>query len=238
MNPLRLQPDLAQQAYDSLLEAICLGSLAAGERVTQEALAAELGVSRQPVLQAMGRLRREGFLVDAGRKGVQVAPLDLDALERVYQIRAELDGLAAALAAGLADGPRAEAVREGRRLVSEGQALVAGPATAPPDPAALARAIDADFAFHRWLYRCCGNPLIEPTLALHWQHLRRFMGVVLSSFGTRAAVWREHEAILQAVAEGDAPRARALAAAHASEASRTLRERLASTVGDAPRRSA
>ena len=218
MTPLQLQPDLVQQAYDAVLDAVCKGALGPGERITQEALAAQLGVSRQPVVQAFARLKREGFIADAGRKGVQVTPLDARRLEQVYQVRAELDALAADLTARLPDAQRNAAAREGRALVERGRAAVTGND--------LASLIAADMAFHLWLYRSSGNPLIEPTLALHWQHIRRFMGAVLSQSGARDAVWREHAAILKAVAAGDAPLARALAQSHAAEASRSLIERL------------
>jgi DNA-binding GntR family transcriptional regulator len=218
VTPLQLQPDLVAQVYDSVLDAICAGSLRPGERITQEALAARLGVSRQPVLQAFARLKREGFLADAGRKGVQVTPLDPRRLEQVYQVRAELDALAAGLAAALPPAAREAAVRAGRAAIESGRAALAG--------GDLARLIDADMAFHLWLYRASGNPLIEPTLALHWQHIRRYMGVVLSQFGVRDSVWREHAAIVKAIAAGDATQARALAQAHAVEASRTLLQRL------------
>jgi DNA-binding GntR family transcriptional regulator len=50
--------------------------------------------------------------------------------------------------------------------------------------------------------------------------------VVLSQFGVRDSVWREHAAIVKAIAAGDATQARALAQAHAVEASRTLLQRL------------
>ena len=218
MTPLQLQPDLVQQAYDAVLDAVCKGALGPGERITQEALAAQLGVSRQPVVQAFARLKREGFIADAGRKGVQVTPLDARRLEQVYQVRAELDALAADLTARMPDDQRNIAAREGRALVERGRAAVTGND--------LASLIAADMAFHLWLYRSSGNPLIEPTLALHWQHIRRFMGAVLSQSGARDAVWREHAAILKAVAAGDAPLARALAQSHAAEASRSLIERL------------
>ena len=228
MTPLRLQPDLAQQAYESVLDAICAGTLAPGERITQEALAARLGVSRQPVLQAFARLRREGFLADAGRKGVQVTPLDARRLEQVYQVRAELDALAAELAARLPAPERETAVRDGRAAIEAGRAALAG--------GDLARLIDADMAFHLWLYRACGNPLIEPTLALHWQHIRRYMGVVLSQYGARDSVWREHAAIVKAIAAGDAAQAHALARSHAVEASLNLLRHLAASPPPAPAR--
>ena len=71
------EPDLSERIHDAVLEAICSGELKSGTRLTQEELAQKFGVSRQPVLQAMMLLRREGFLIEAGRKGVQVAPLDM-----------------------------------------------------------------------------------------------------------------------------------------------------------------
>jgi DNA-binding GntR family transcriptional regulator len=73
MRPILPEPDLSERIHDSVLEAICSGELKSGVRITQEDLANKFGVSRQPVLQAMMLLRREGFLIEAGRKGVCVA---------------------------------------------------------------------------------------------------------------------------------------------------------------------
>ena len=75
MRPFLPEPDLSERVHDAVLNAICSGELKSGARITQEELANQFGVSRQPVLQAMMLLRREGFLIDAGRKGVCVAPL-------------------------------------------------------------------------------------------------------------------------------------------------------------------
>ena len=69
-------PDLTEQVYQRLLYAICDGELAPGARLTQEELAATLGVSRQPVLQALRLLKKDGFVSDAGRRGLRVAPLE------------------------------------------------------------------------------------------------------------------------------------------------------------------
>ena len=62
-------PDLTEQVYQRLLYAICDGELAPGARLTQEELAAALGVSRQPILQALRLLKKDGFVSDAGRRG-------------------------------------------------------------------------------------------------------------------------------------------------------------------------
>src|SRR5262249_42225193 len=99
MRPIQPEPDLSERIHDAVLDAICSGELKAGARITQEELAKNFGVSRQPVLQAMMLLRREGFLIDAGRKGVQVAPLDMQQVKNLYVVRGALDGAAARLAA-------------------------------------------------------------------------------------------------------------------------------------------
>ena len=58
-------PDLTDQVYERLLEAICTTQLTPETRVTQQGLAESLNVSRQPVLQALRLLRKDGFVVDA-----------------------------------------------------------------------------------------------------------------------------------------------------------------------------
>ena len=94
MRPIVPEPDLSERIHDSVLDAICSGELKAGARITQEELAQKFGVSRQPVLQAMMLLRREGFLVETGRKGVCVAPLDVEKAHNLYVVRGALDGAA------------------------------------------------------------------------------------------------------------------------------------------------
>ena len=94
-----LVPDLTEKVYESLLEAICSAELPPQARLTQQELAARLNVSRQPVLQALRLLRKDGFVIDAGRRGLMVAPLDALRIEQTYQVRAVLDGLAAREAA-------------------------------------------------------------------------------------------------------------------------------------------
>ncbi len=75
-------PDLVDQVYRALLDAISSGSLAPGERITQEDLARRLAVSRQPVLQALRLLKKDGFVLDAPGRGLLVAPLDAEWMPR------------------------------------------------------------------------------------------------------------------------------------------------------------
>lgn len=211
ISPIRIAPDLTDQVYQSLLNAICEGALAPGARLTQEDLAATLAVSRQPVLQALRALKKDGFVVDVGRRGLMVAPVDAGTISQLYEVRAVLDGLAARQAAHGKAKIDTAVIADGRMAVRSTKIGVM---------------IDADLRFHRLIYAASGNPLIAQSADHHWQHIRRAMGVVLQQAGARDAVWDEHEAILKAINRGDADRAERLARRHGDEAGRHLVEQL------------
>lgn len=204
---IRLLPDLTDQVYQRLLNAICDGDLAPGARLTQEELAATFNVSRQPVLQALRMLKKDGFLVDAGRRGLMVLPLGAQTISHIYEVRSALDGLAARLAALAKAGIEPSVIAEGRKAVRGSR---------------IGAMIDADMRFHSLIYNASGNPLIAESASHHWRHIRRAMGVVLQQAGVRVTVWDEHEAILKAIRRGEADRAERLARQHGEEAGRHL----------------
>ena len=214
---LETAPDLVEQVYQRLLDAISDGSMAPGTRLTQETVAEQLAVSRQPVLQALRQLKTDGLVQDAlapnGQKGrgVVVAPLSLALITQVYEVRSALDALAARLAAQR----RAQLSPE---LIDAGRQAAAG-----TDIKAM---IDADLAFHRAMYAASGNPLIDASALLHWCHVRRAMGEALQVSRLRAAVWDEHQAMADAVARGDADTAAALMLAHGQQAAANLQRQL------------
>lgn len=208
---LETAPDLVDQVYSRLLDAISEGSLAPGERITQEDIAEKLAVSRQPVLQALRLLKRDGFVLDAPGRGVLVAPLDVQWMRSIYQVRGALDSLAARLAAG-------NRATLDPRLIEQGRKAARG--------RNVKAMIDADLAFHQAVYAASGNPLVAQTAQQHWQHLRRVMGAVLREARQRETVWDEHEAIAKAIASGDADRAARLIEQHSRSASDNLSARL------------
>lgn len=208
---LSASPDLVEQVYARLLDAISEGTLPPGERLTQEDLAQRLAVSRQPVLQALRLLKKDGFVEDAPGRGVQVTQLDVAWIARVYQVRSSLDALAARLAAERGARLSPQVMRQGR-LAESGRDVQA--------------MIQADLAFHRAIYDASGNPLIAQSVDLHWHHLKRVMGAVLQSSEQRQTVWDEHEAIAQAIAASDVDLAVRRVQEHAHEASVQLTARL------------
>ena len=205
-------PDLSEQVYERLLNAICDGELPPGSRITQEECAASLNVSRQPVLQALRLLKNDGLVVDAGRRGVMVTLLDARVVAQIYEVRTVLDALAARLAAQ-------RGAKLDPELISRGRKAARGSGTGPM--------IEADEAFHRAIYEASGNPFILQSAARHWPHIRRAMGSVLGSPDKRDPVWDEHEAILRAINEGRAEEAERLSLNHGEFGGSAITSRMA-----------
>lgn len=217
MRPLAVKPDLIMQTHDAIRTAILSGELAPGAPLAQEELAESLGVSRQPISHALVLLKREGLIVDRGRKGQMVAPVDADRLLALYQVRAALDGLAARLAA---TGAMPAETRRARL-----DALIAAGTSAIAD-GRIDRLVDADIAFHRAIYELSGNPEIAVAADGAWPHMVRAMRIVLEDATPRPTIWSEHRDIADAIIGGDGERAGALAARHAEQAGETTCRRL------------
>jgi DNA-binding GntR family transcriptional regulator len=200
-------PDLSERVYRQLLTAICEGRLPPGARLRQEELAASLDVSRQPIHHALRLLKKDGLAIDAGRRGLLVAPLESRHVEQLYQVRAVLDGLAAR-----------QTARSGRRL---DPSLIAAGRKAFAERS-VGDMIAADMRFHEAIYAASGNPLIAESAGRHWHHIARAMGAFLGRSGARAPVWDEHEAILAAINRGDVEQAEALARGHCEAAGASL----------------
>ncbi len=213
MNDARTMPSLApparllDQTYRAILDAICYGTLPPGERVTQEGIAQRLGVSRQPVGQALAQLKSQGFLRETGRRGLVVAHLDPVFFKAIYELRSAIEPAAARLAAASMTEENAEAgkliIREGKRALRSGE---------------LHALVEADTRFHAYLYELSGNPLFSEVMGLYWNHLRRAMGEVLQAKDEARAVWQQHEEILEALAARDGSRAARLIQAHLDSA--------------------
>lgn len=220
MDSISAAPMLVEQVYQRLRTAITNGSLAPGQRVRQGELADHLGVSRAPISHALHLLKHQGLVIESGRRGVEIAPIDPDQLRNVYQIRAALDSLAARLLAQrFADG-RIDA-EEVRRL---DQALAAGDGIRPKTP--LSERVAVDVAFHQAIYLLCGNPTIEETLAPLWPHIQRAMNAVLAADEIRTRAWQEHTQIVALVRAGDPEGAAGAAWSHAANAGSETEQRL------------
>jgi DNA-binding GntR family transcriptional regulator len=215
MKALQTQPSLVEQVHKAILSEIASGKLPAGARLIQEQIAQELGVSRQPVQQALTLLRNQGILQAAPGRGLLVVPMDLEHVRHMYDVRAVMEGLAFRQAAekssALAAERGATLIKAGRKAASSGQ---------------VSAMIAADMAFHDFIYELSDNPLVAPSMEMHWTYIQRVMGEVLMRDNKPRDIWDQHEALLEAVAGGKGATAERLARQHILEAADFMIERL------------
>src|ERR1700761_1138378 len=220
MIPLNPLPNLIDQVYARILEAITDRTLLPGQRIRQNELAGKLGVSRQPVSHALHLLHRQGLITESGRRGFEVTQLDPERIRQLYEVRGAIDALAAKLAA-----ERAKSDSAGQARLEK--ALHAGRAIDRKTP--LSKLIGFDVDFHGAIYHLAGNPAIEEMIAPQWPHMRRSMATVLSELDYRDSAWAEHAIIAGHILAGDADAAERAALAHAQTAGRMTEERLRAT---------
>ena len=217
MRPLANQPSLTEQVYDVILSEIIAGRLTDNPRLIQDDLAKTLGVSRQPVQQALLLLRNQGFLRDAPGRGLVVAPIEPEFVRDLFELRAVAEALACRLAA---ERGSKDAAKIGPKIIDEGRKA--------EREGSVTKLIAADMRFHEFLYEISGNRLIKETMQPYWAHLRRLMGEVLVKDETPRKILDQHEAILQAIIRGNGAKAEELARAHITKAVQVFITRLES----------
>jgi len=210
------KPVLTDQVYEQIKSAIISGELAPSAGLAQESLAAEMGVSRQPVSHALVLLEKDGLVVEKGRKGRMVAPIDKHKLRDLYQVRSVLDGLAARLCAlRLEHSQKAEL----QKLLKQGYDAAAKKQTD--------QLVTADIAFHTAIYLSSGNPEIFAATQPGWPHMMRAMHIVLNTHHNPEQIWHEHEAIVKAITDNQPETAWSEAAGHAEKTGQMTFENLA-----------
>jgi len=194
-------------AYTLILAAIDEGIYRPGDRLVESELAERFGVSRTPIREALQRLETQSLLSRDGRSLI-VASLDHNQLAELYVVRAELEGLAARLAARHAT---AEEVRVLRDMVAADRRLV-------DDPAALSR---ANKRFHKQIHLASHNRFLVQQLDLVHRSMALLATTSLAAEGRGDEALDEHGAIVEAVARGDGDGAAAALKTHISHAFET-----------------
>jgi DNA-binding GntR family transcriptional regulator len=190
-----------RSVYRQLRESIVQGRLAPGSALVEKDLAARLGVSRTPLQGALERLHQEGLIIsNDGARLVKyvVAPLTRADGQSLYQIIAELDGLAAHDAALL---PAAE-----RRALVERMQELNGRLKRPAPGTRPGTVHELDRAFHHQYIDAAASPRLRAfyqTVEAQEERYARVYFVILAAGATEIFA-REHEAIIRAVSRGDA----------------------------------
>jgi DNA-binding GntR family transcriptional regulator len=204
--PIAPSPSKADQVYEQVCAAIFAGRLKPGDRVNVEEITRDLGVSKIPVREAMQRLESRGLIVQTPHAGARVAPVSLREWEGIFLMRAELEGLAARLAAGTMTD---NIVRELRAVHAEAEAEHA--------TGNLERMSEYNRRFHRVITRATGYQTLETLVEQLLVTVARFRAVIELDPG----IWRqsldEHLVIIEALATGDPAIAERAARAHVSQ---------------------
>ncbi|TBN39998.1 GntR family transcriptional regulator [Paracoccus subflavus] len=178
-----------KDAYMLIMAAIEAGTYRPGDRLVESELAERFGVSRTPVREALQRLETQAMLVRDGRSLI-VASLDHNQLAELYTVRAELEALAARLAARHATP---EEVRVLAQMVSDDQRAV-------HDPEALAR---ANKRFHHQIHLASHNRYLVQQLDLVHRSMALMARTSLAAEGRGETALAEHKRIVDAIAAGD-----------------------------------
>jgi len=180
---------LRTQVLEELRRLILEGELSSGNQIRESRLAAELGVSRTPVREALHRLEQEGLVTNRPGKGFAVAILSAEEAQELYPLRALLEPVALRLS-GL---PDQETMRELRRLNSVLARTPKGPTW-----------IDADDRWHDLLIANCGNRHLIRMIGNLRRLTRRYEFAFSQATEDRLeASAEQHQLILQRLSDGD-----------------------------------
>ncbi|HEX6236123.1 MAG TPA: GntR family transcriptional regulator [Acidimicrobiales bacterium] len=201
----RVHQPLREAVQEAIRLAIVSGRYQQGERLLEDQLAQELDVSRNPVREALQALTTEGFVVIEPRRGARVATVSVERATELFEVREVLEGLVARLAAERRTPEQLDGLRA---LLQEGVELVAA--------GGLAELPDLNTRFHTSLVTAAGNQMLAEILGrlspvISWVYAHR-----IAKRGEHS--WREHAAIVDAIAAGDGRLAQTRASEHIAAA--------------------
>jgi DNA-binding GntR family transcriptional regulator len=207
----RIQPDsylpLRLQAYTVLREAIVSGRLKPGERVVEDRVCGELGISRSPLREALRRLEGEGLVTILPRRGVVVTELSMRDGTDLFAVREALEGLAARLAARHITSEQLGRLRE---ICQAMEARIAA--------GELGQLAELNTEFHEHIVEASHNRWIREFLMATRAQIRLVYSSSLEILDRAPGSLAEHRLIVDALAQHDAERAERMAREHVLKA--------------------
>jgi DNA-binding GntR family transcriptional regulator len=198
-------PSLGQRVAEELRQSILTSRRKPGDRLIEEQLSEELGVSRIPIREALHALAAEGLVEVLPRRGASVADVSPEVARDLVEVRATLEGLNARLAArhhqpAIIDELR-QVLAEGNRAAKSGN---------------VDDLVRLNGAFHDKLAEAGRNSILWDIM----RTLRERTSLVFAANTSRRAQqdWDEHSRILAAVIDGDEELAAVLATRHVHRA--------------------
>lgn len=184
-----MRENLADEIAERARRLIADGRLAAGERINESRLAADLDVSRTPLREALSRLASEGFVTVKPRRGFFVQSLGAEEVRELYQIRGILDPAALELAGLPSPGQLDRLAALNVRILE-----------AAPDVEAI---VSRDDAWHEELLCHCPNRIVLDLIRQFMLRTRPLERAYMAEHANVEVTVREHENIMDALRRGD-----------------------------------
>jgi DNA-binding GntR family transcriptional regulator len=204
---------LANRAYERVKDMLVMLVIRPGEPINDAALAAELGVGRTPMREALKRLETDHLVVTYPRRGTFATVVDVTELGAISDIRQLLEPHAARRAAENATEQMRIEMRATAEEVRQLQ-VVDGDRTS---------FLGEDMAVHRLIYRATGNPHLQDVLVRYDNLATRIWCLVIDKLPDLAEHIRDHAQLLEAVADGDGDTAAELALGHVTGFDQAIR---------------
>jgi DNA-binding GntR family transcriptional regulator len=213
---LKKKQSLADQAYESLRDAVLHGRLEPGERLNQAELASALGVSDRTVREALARLIAEGLISREPYREFRVVGVSVDDIEDIIRMRAMLEGWAVEIAASTIAFEELDRMRRLIPKMNSDDAL---------QSAAAFQGYNRDF--HWTAINACKKPHLIDMLKRLWDFMRPYSfdknGFDLSEGSDIERLQLSHQELVDALSVGDGPAAHAILAKHSEEAMEQVR---------------
>ncbi|MEU1400759.1 GntR family transcriptional regulator [Streptomyces sp. NPDC005728] len=206
---------LRDRVYEALLELITTRALHPGQHLVESELAGHLGVSRQPVREALQRLNTEGWVDLRPAQGAFVHEPTQEEADQLLTVRTLLEAEAARLAALNADKAGIDALRD---IVEQGRLAVAAND--------VTQAVALNAAFHAKIMELAGNTVLAGLAAQVDRRVRWYYTPVARLRGGTS--WQEHEELIFAIIDRDEQRATRLMREHTEHTRQSYHEQSAS----------
>ncbi|MEV5233442.1 GntR family transcriptional regulator [Streptomyces pseudogriseolus] len=203
---------LRDRVYEALLELITTRALQPGQHLVESELAGHLGVSRQPVREALQRLNTEGWVDLRPAQGAFVHEPTEEEADQLLTVRTLLEAEAARLAASNADSKGVRALEE---ILAEGLKAVEA------DDVDAAVALNA--RFHAKVMELAGNAVLAELAAQVDRRVRWYYTPVARQRGEQS--WIEHREMISAIAARDEQSATRLMREHTEHTRRSYHAR-------------
>jgi DNA-binding GntR family transcriptional regulator len=208
-------PSLGEAIYGRLKRDIVSCLFVPGESCSESQLAGHYRVSKAPIRWALAALSRERLVIARPRQGYTVAPLTIESVNEVFDVRLILEPAAARMAAGRAD----------IALLREIQTRIAA-RWKRGDRRSERRWIEANIAFHIEITRAAGNERLTRIAATLLEESQRTMHLLTFVFDGARPMGRDHDDLIDALARGDGGAAEEVARRHLEYSRRLMMDTL------------